>query len=456
MNKRQDFWLEVKGIFKKISEKFDSTWRKRKRILDSQFMVAFIFKLIESKNNQGYGSNLVEFWESCENQGIALAQDKTVSASSFCEARQKLPEEIFIELNQELLSLWNKTQKLPKFKGYRLFAIDGSRVTVPRELIDEGFKLYDKKRGRHYPQGLMSCLYNLQEKIIYDFDFVTHMNERTCALEHMKHLTRKDIMIFDRGYFSYLLFRKVIEGEVQAIFRMQVQAAGINKEISKFLQSGKGDAIITYIPSTTVIHDLKKQGHNLDCKPLTMRLIKHKLSDEIYLYATTLLDNKTFPTSCFPKIYHGRWSIEELYKISKKFLEIEEFHSKTARGVRQELYAHILLINLSRFLESEAQDLVPPAKRKGKNAKKAAGFINVFNPLSIMKVNFKNCLLVVGRNLVSLILKGFPLVHKWLERIRKSIARVRQKIRTGRHYPRISHKPRAKWMTSGRNRLEAT
>jgi hypothetical protein len=127
MNKSLDFWLEVREIFKKVSEKFDSSWRKRKRILDTQLIVAFLFKLVESKNSQGYGSNLIQFWESCANQGITLPQDKSVSPSSFCEARQKLSEEIFIELNQALLSLWNKTQQLPSFKGYRLFAVDGSQ-----------------------------------------------------------------------------------------------------------------------------------------------------------------------------------------------------------------------------------------------------------------------------------------------------------------------------------------
>jgi hypothetical protein len=264
MNKRLDFWLAVREIIKKVSEKFDSTWRKRKRILDSHILVAFLFKLVESKNHQGYGSNLEQFWESCLNQGITLPQDRPVSPSSFCESRQKLSEEIFIELNQELLSLWNKTQQLPRFKGYRLFAVDGSRIVVPRELIGEGFKLYNKERGCYNPQGLLSCLYNLQEKIIYDFDFVTHMNERMCAIEHMKQLTSKDIIIFDRGYFSYLLFRKAIEFNVHAIFRMQVQASGVNEQVLKFLKSDKNDEIITYTPSTTVLHDLKKQGYHLD------------------------------------------------------------------------------------------------------------------------------------------------------------------------------------------------
>ena len=114
-----------KKIFRKISKKFDLSWQKRKRVLDSQLLVAFLLKLVESKNRQGYGSNLAQFWESCLNRGITLPQERSISASSLCEARQKLSEDIFIELNQELLALWNKTPDLPNFNGYRLFGVDG-------------------------------------------------------------------------------------------------------------------------------------------------------------------------------------------------------------------------------------------------------------------------------------------------------------------------------------------
>jgi len=47
----------------------------------------------------------------------------------------------------------------------------------------------------------------------------------------MKKLGTKDVMIFDRGYFSYLLFYKAIEYNVGAIFRMQ--GGGSNKELCK-------------------------------------------------------------------------------------------------------------------------------------------------------------------------------------------------------------------------------
>ena len=145
MDKSLEFWSGVKKIFNEVTTEFDNMWQKRKRTLNSQILVAFLLKLVQSKNRKGYGSNLVEFWESCIGKGVSLPQDKSVSASSLCEARAKLPEDIFIELNKTLLIHWNKSFDLPNFQGFRLFAIDGSRINVPRELLKEGYKLYNEK-----------------------------------------------------------------------------------------------------------------------------------------------------------------------------------------------------------------------------------------------------------------------------------------------------------------------
>lgn len=46
-------------------------------------------------------------------------------------------------------------------------------------------------------------LYDILGKTVYDF--VSHINERRCALEHLKVLKPGNVIIFDRGYFSYLL-----------------------------------------------------------------------------------------------------------------------------------------------------------------------------------------------------------------------------------------------------------
>ena len=96
------------------------------------------------------------------------------------------------------------------------------------------------------------------------------------------------------------------------------------------------------------------------------------------------MDQYKFPAECFGEVYHERWGIEELYKISKRFIEIEDFHAKTARGVKQELYAHILLINLSRFFEFEAQKLIPPADKNSNNKYQSNN--KFFNPINLIKI----------------------------------------------------------------------
>ena len=103
-----------------------------------------------------------------------------------------------------------------------------------------------------------------------------HMNERLCAINHMERLMENDIVIFDRGYFSYILFYKAVKSKGEAIFRIQTNG-GNNKEIKKFLKSRAKEKIIEYMPSTTVQHDLRKDGYEIEFKPLTMRVIKPQL-----------------------------------------------------------------------------------------------------------------------------------------------------------------------------------
>ncbi len=65
------------------------------------------------------------------------------------------------------------------------------------------------------------------------------------------------LLMFDRGYFSYCLLHQCVKKGVDALFRLHI--AGVNKEIEKFINSSETDQMIEYIPSTTVLHDLKKQ-----------------------------------------------------------------------------------------------------------------------------------------------------------------------------------------------------
>lgn len=109
----------------------DKVWQKRKRILNTQLLVILILKMILSNNKQGYGSSLDLLWETCAEKNITLPQINSVAPSSLCEGRQKLPETIFLTLNEKLIALWHEHRTTPLWHGHRVFAIDGSKINAP-------------------------------------------------------------------------------------------------------------------------------------------------------------------------------------------------------------------------------------------------------------------------------------------------------------------------------------
>ena len=161
---------------------------------------------------------------------------------------------------------------------------------------------------------------------------------------------------------------------------------------------------------------------------------------------TTLVDQVKYPVTCFCELYHGRWGIEELYKISKSFIDVEDFHSQTERTVKQELYGHLLLVNISRMFELDSNSMLPQDKENNNSdqMKPATSLGKKF------KINFKNCLATVGRHLENLILASTNLLSTWLHSTMNAVAKIRQKVRPGRSYIRRSFKPRNSWTAYGK------
>lgn len=66
---------------------------------------------------------------------------------------------------------------------------------------------------------------------------------------------------------------------------------------------------------------------------------------------------------------------------------------------------------------------------------------SLFDQIQKLKINFKNCLLVISRFIEKLVISLEEKKESWLSKMLTSISRVRQKIRPDRHFPRCSNKP---------------
>ena len=439
-------WENVVEILHQVAAEYDERWQVRKRVIDSMIMMLLIFRLVSSKNSQSYGATIDDLWDSCDRLKISLPQRSSIAPSSFCAARRKLDESIFQCANQRILEAYAPDRTRYTWHGHRLFAVDGSKINLPRALVKQGYRTPNAKT--HYPQGLLSCLYEIRSQLPYDFDVVSHSDERMCARKHLDVLKVNDVVVYDRGYYSYAMLHQHYQTGVHAVFRLQ---EGSSTVIRDFFASGDTDRDVTISPSPRSATDILKRNPGLDIVPLRMRLLKYRVSETTYCLGTTLIDPEhRYSLQEFMAVYHSRWSVEELYKTSKQIIEVEDFHAKTERGVKQEVFAQFVLITMNRLFANRADVALnadDPLGRSDECPDQGPGN----GTKTRRQTNFKNCIHVLGRSLEELLLLEKSM-RSIVQRAFDLIAGQYQRVRPGRSYPRQSLSPDSRWRSSNVNR----
>ena len=422
-------WSNFIAQISSIAIQYDKKWQVRKRIIDSMLLVLLILRLVYSKNNQSYGSTIQELWDNSQKMQGYLPQERAISASSFSEARPKLDETIFKDINEKLISSYNgPSNKDFLWNGHRLFGVDGSKVNLPRSLVRDGFRM--PSFTAHRPMGLISCLYNLESKIPYDFDLFDHDNERQAALSHLKKLKSRDIVIYDRGYFSYGLLWNHLKTGIYPVFRL---STNLGVQFDEFIESQDKERIVDYKPSKTGNAKTRENYGVVEIVPIKVRLIRYETKEKEFYLATTIMDSR-YQAKDFANLYGKRWQIEEGYKTGKQMIGFEEFHSKSLRGVKQEIFAHFVLISMSRLFSNYAEGKRNP---EGKDFSKTS--------LPTFLSNQKSLFNAMLRNLEGLFLENVNKVKVVVSRVVKEAARYMQRQRPNRSFERRSFKPLGKW-----------
>ena len=109
------------------------------------------------------------------------------SDAAFSKARRKINYTAFEELSNNVAQmLCEKADGLMRFHGYRVWAVDGTKVNLPTnpQTLDE-FGSENFSCGP-VAQGLASCLYDTLNSVVLDACLDRHdANERKLALRHI-------------------------------------------------------------------------------------------------------------------------------------------------------------------------------------------------------------------------------------------------------------------------------
>ena len=246
-----------------------------------------------------------------------------------------------------------------------MVAIDGSEVILPKtkETIKKFGEYTTNFMKKTIVLARVSKAYDVLNKLTIDAKLVNRkIGEHPLANGHLEFCGKGDLLLYDRGYPSFDLFRNTLASGSHFCARVAVSNWSVAKELVK---SGKNEIIAEIRPGRKLKRKYKKNGITIE--PIKCRFICVELSSgEKEVLVTSLLDEKKYPHYIFKGLYHLRWDIEESYKKDKHRIQLENFSGKTIHAIFQDFYANILLGNLTSILSTSLDGQIDKKTNKAK------------------------------------------------------------------------------------------
>lgn len=301
-----------------------------------------------------------------------------VTKSAFSQARKKLGYQAFEELNHDQVEFFYSNFEYEKWHGYRLIAIDGSTCRLPmsEKIIDEFGVADTSETGTPIILAKLSQAYDMLNHIVVDASLDNYRTgEHELAEQHIGHLQKGDLLLFDRNYASFWMFALLLSKGMHFCARLKVGSWKLARELAA---SGEKEMIAEIYASKASKQKCKKLG--LGSKSLKLRFVCIELdTGEKEVLVTNLLDEIEYEK--FENLYHQRWFVEESYKHLKSRAQIETFTGKSPLAVKQDFHAKIFTGNLTAILAFPAHAKI----KKQTKGRKATYQLNFTQALSKMK-----------------------------------------------------------------------
>jgi len=422
---------DIRNYFSSISELLTSEkgqlFRQRhvdfirSRVLSPELVVLLLLYLVADAGKRGYQLLLRAFWDECSSHGLPLRSETPVTGQAFCAARRKLKPELLRQLVVRSAAQWDSQHGAShRFRGFRVLAIDGAKINLNRG--DELFDYFGAPSGGHYPQMLLSTLYNPLSKRVHDLRVAPQDGDERRELEElMPSLSPGDLLVADRGYPSFRIFEKLLQAGCHFVIRSP--KAQTFKGVQSFVESGRKQGWVTLYPPSGYPHP--------EAAPIKLRIAVFREFGDDPIVLLTDLGSKSLTRQDLLTIYRLRWKIEEFYGLAQgDCLGQRQYHATTPEGIMQEVFAMALLINLVRSCASAAADQ---------------------HGVSYQHLCEKEAVLATASYLTRLLLHtDLEILSEIFDRLLRRIGTCTYKPRPGRSHPRRSFKPRSKWCATGK------
>jgi len=354
----------------------------------------------------------------------------TPCRSALCVARQRLGVEPVRQLFERTVRPLATPETPGAFYcGLRLVAVDGTLLDVPDTLANDaafGRPTSGKRGDGAFPQVRKLSLVEVGTHV--EFALCTgsyRTGERTLFPQLLPHLQPGMLLLCDRGFFSYKLWKSVVSRGVRLLARL---CKGM--VLKKIEQFSDGSYLAKIYANS---RDREKDLHGI-----VVRVIKYTLNDpqrvgdqQEHTLLTDLLDASKYPAWELIPGYHWRWEHELVFAEQKTYQDPPRaskpthLRSETPTGVLQEIYA----LSLAHFVIRSL--MFQSAQRAG---------------LDTDRLSFTGCHQILQCRLPECDSRTLQTFETWCAALLDEMSRERTEPRRNRINPRVIKRKMKNWL----------
>lgn len=295
----------------------------------------------------------------------------TPTASAFVQQRSKISDNAFPFLFRQLSKSFDTCKT---WNGYRVIAVDGSHIHVPNNPNDQDSYVCSKETEHYHNEFHLNTLWDVVQGTFIDAVVQKYrtQNEDKALIEMIKRIHfNKAIVICDRGYEAYNNIAHLQENGWKYVIRIKEKgnhgiADGFNlpeeeefdlsinlsltrKRSREIKELVKDKNQYRYLPSNSRFDFLPASKRNEPARFYTLhfRIVRIQLDSNKYEMLLTNLPEEEFSPERLKEIYAMRWGIETSYRNLKYVIGMLRFHSKKSIFVTQEIYANLIMHNMT-------------------------------------------------------------------------------------------------------------
>lgn len=332
-----------------------STREKRSRLLPSKIVVYYVIAL-GLFFGESYDEVMRRLVSGLQFLGGWLPSWHFPTPSAITQARKRLGEEPFkILFHLTAKPLASSATPSAWFHGQRVLAIDGVVLDAPDSPENAevfGYSVGGKGKGAYPRVRVVAVVECGTHAVVHAAIGEAGTTERTEAWGLVSALDPGSVLLADRGFFSLALWERLIEHDVDAVFRISR-----NMNLPAIKEFSDGSYLSVLLPSKrqSAIRKSSRRSSRGDITAENQYLLDHGVpcrvveyevegSDEPYRVITTLRDHAAIPAMEIAALYHERWEVENVFDE----IEVHQIghgrvlRSKSPELVKQEIWGVLL------------------------------------------------------------------------------------------------------------------